>query len=178
MIPARYQKAKYEEVPEKIKNLFEAMKTSRKGIYLHGAVGTGKTHLVFGLYSAAGEVLGVKTMFRNTSELLRSIRLDFDRNGSDKERAEEAVMDFKGLLFLDDLGAEKMTEWVAETFYLIVNRRYNEMLPTVITSNLPVAELAERIGDRTVSRIVEMCDVVEISGKDDRRIKNQIKITI
>jgi DNA replication protein DnaC len=177
MIPARYQKSKYLDVPEKVRKLFEAMKTTRKGIYVHGAVGTGKTHMAYALCGAAGEVLGVKTMFRNTSELLRAIRLDFDRNGADKERAEEAIMEFKGLLFLDDLGAEKMTEWVSETFYLILNRRYNEMLPTIITSNLPIADLSERIGDRTVSRIVEMCDVVELGG-DDRRITNQVKTKV
>lgn len=177
MIPARYSNVKYADVHEKVQKLFGAMKTSRKGIYLHGDVGTGKTHVAYALYGAAGEVLGVKAMFRNTSELLRAIKLDFDRNGADKERAEGVIMEFKGLLFLDDLGAEKMTEWVLETFYLILNRRYNEMLPTIITSNFPIAELAERIGDRTVSRIVEMCDVVELSG-EDRRIKNQSKTKI
>lgn len=175
--PARYTDAKYDDVPADIRALFEKMRFSRRGIYLHGDVGTGKTHIAYTLADASQEKIRVRSEFWNVTELLREIRMDFERNVYDKTRTEEHLMGYQGLLFLDDVGSEKITEWVAETFYLILNKRYNDILPTVITSNLPIAQLADRIGDRTVSRIVEMCDVVELVGTD-RRITNQSKIQV
>lgn len=196
MTPERFKDAKYEETPKLIRELFEKLPETRRGIYLHGSVGTGKTYIVYALKNAwekptertrTNQMEGKeekymhtrRSMLWNTTELLRSIRQDFDRPYGEKERAEEKIMEHQGLLFLDDVGAEKMSEWVSETFYLIINHRYNRMLPTIFTSNLPIAELAERIGDRTVSRIVEMSDVVELIGKD-RRITNtkSLKITL
>lgn len=177
MIPDRYKDAKYDEVPAEIRKLFENIRKSRKGIYIHGDVGTGKTHIAYALHDAVKEKLGVRSSFYNMTELLRDIRADFDRAPIDKERPEERLLGSRAMLFLDDVGAEKVTDWVAETLYLIINTRYNERLPFIITSNLPVAELADRIGDRTASRIVEACDIVELKG-GDRRITGKSKITI
>lgn len=63
------------------------------------------------------------------------------------------------LLVLDDLGAEHVSGsgWVEERLYLIVDRRHGQGATTFFTSNLSPAELSEQIGDRTVSRILEMC---------------------
>ena len=61
------------------------------------------------------------------------------------------------LLHLDDLGAERATDWVLEQLYSIVNARYEEERSLVITTNLDPEQLAEQIGPRTVSRISEIC---------------------
>lgn len=172
MIPERYKSAKYEDVPEQIKILLSNMKTSKRGIYIHGDVGTGKTHIACAIVKKSYRPMEYFAMLWNTTELLREIRNDFDRHFHEKKRYEEDVMDHKDLVILDDVGSEKITDWVAETFYLIVNKRYNSGAPTIFTSNLSTQELAERIGDRTVSRIVEMCDVVELVGGDRRVPKN------
>lgn len=182
MTPERFSKAKYEDVPQQVRELFDKVYDTRRGIYLHGDVGTGKTHLSYALknhWESTKKPDGQqrRAMFWNTTELLHSIRQDFDRPYGDKIRSEERILDFGGLLFLDDVGAEKMSEWVAETFYLIINHRYNRVLPTIFTSNLTIGDLAERIGDRTASRIAEMCDVVELIG-NDRRITNKPKLRI
>lgn len=194
MTPERFKNAKYEEVPAQIKSLFEKVTETRRGIYIHGSVGTGKTHILYALKSGwekpiertrTNNLEGKdetymhqrKSMFWNTTELLRSIKRDFDLPYGEKHRDEERILEHTGLLFLDDVGAEKMSEWVDETFYLIVNHRYNRALPTIFTSNLSIADLADRIGDRTVSRIAGMCDVVELVG-EDRRITNTKPIKI
>ena len=79
------------------------------------------------------------------------------------------------LLVLDDLGAERLTDWVEETMNLIVNTRYNDRLPTIFTSNhegVPDREnldsLLCRVGDRMYSRLLEMCDFMEFTGPDYR----------
>ena len=71
---------------------------------------------------------------------------------------------------LDDLGAENQTDWVLEQLYSIVNARYEAERPIVATTNLMPDELSERLGPRTVSRLVEICgDLIPLYGEDKRR---------
>jgi DNA replication protein DnaC len=168
IIPARYEKCKYEDVSQNVRESFEKIRSTRKGMYIYGGVGSGKTHTIYALAKQTQGTLNVKTKFWNCTELLREIRMDFGRDNRDKKWVEETLLNFNGLLFLDDIGSEKMTEWVEETFYLIVNKRYNSMLPIIFTSNLPIEDLSKRIGDRITSRIVEMCDIFKLDGKDRR----------
>lgn len=188
MIPERFKNAKYDDVPAQIRQLFEAMPQTRRGIYIHGAVGTGKTHIAYALKSKwdvpnqntdNGYIPGRWSQFYNMTELLREIRLDIRRDWSNRKGYDQELLESPNMAILDDVGAEKITDWVAETFYLIVNKRYNDMIPTIFTSNLAIPDLAEKIGNRTASRIVEMCDVVELVGAD-RRVTNKpiIKINI
>ena len=86
------------------------------------------------------------------------------------------VMDAE-LLVLDDLGAEKPSEWVEETMNLIVNTRYNERRPTIFTTNyedLPdeteLDSLKARVGFRLHSRLHEMCEFLEYDGGDYRML--------
>jgi DNA replication protein DnaC len=79
------------------------------------------------------------------------------------------------LLVLDDLGAEKTSEWVQETLGLVINSRYNARRSTIITTNLQddsdstnPNSFAFQIGARTRSRLVEMCDWIQIDGADER----------
>lgn len=167
MTPERYKSATYADVPQNIKALFEKMKETRRGLYIHGGVGTGKTHVSYALLNSM-DSLKLKSWFKNIPELLREIRLDLGRANQDKTFVEEKLMDFGGLLFLDDIGSERMTEWVEETFYLIINKRYEKMLPIIFTSNLSIKDLSVKVGDRIASRIVEMCDIVELTGNDRR----------
>src|SRR5688572_33336762 len=79
------------------------------------------------------------------------------------------------LLVLDDLGAERLTDWVEETMSLIVNTRYNERRATIFTSNyedIPdeVNSLLVRVGFRLHSRLREMCEFLEYDGPDYRNL--------
>ena len=176
MIPLRYKDVKFEDVPAEIKVHFESMVQSRRGIYIYGPVGTGKTHILWALRKKRAEIAEdkktenvMRSWFYNTTELLHKIRSDFNNKTEDTLTD---LLEYDGILFLDDIGAEKITDWVQETFYMIINKRYEQMLPTIFTSNLPIADLAERIGDRTASRIVEMCEIIKLDGKD-RRLETQ-----
>ena len=167
-IPARYASAKYEDVPENIRQKFGKILQSRRGLYLHGGVGTGKTHIAYALKKKLDKHTQLKADFWNTSELMQEIKEDFDRDAYSKTRVFDKMTEEKMPFFLDDIGSEKLTDWVLERFYLIINRKYNEMVPIIFTSNYSIEELADRIGDRIASRIVEMCDIIKIDGPDRR----------
>lgn len=167
-IPLQYESASYEEVPEDVREHFEQIRDTRRGIYLHGEVGSGKTHIAWALAKRWEEQTGRPPLFWNVSELIRSIKSDFNKHPYDQEREEEYIMQHRGLLFLDDLGAERATDFVADTLYLIVNRRYEEKIPMIITSNLDLGELSDRVGDRIASRIAGMSEVIELKGGDRR----------
>jgi len=80
-----------------------------------------------------------------------------------------SIEDFnEKILIVDDLGAEKFTDWSIENLYRLVNYRYENMLTTVFISNLSLKELSQRVGDRIVSRIIEMCHLFKVEGKDRR----------
>lgn len=162
---------KFEDIPASVRKNLETIKQSRRGLYLHGGCGTGKTHVAYAIAKHFGFEKNFNTKIFGVAEILRLIRSDFDRINSYKEEENTnfyTIINYRGLLILDDLGAEKITEWAEETLYAIVNKRYEEMLPTIFTSNLNLEELAGRLGDRIVSRIAGSCDVVELQGKDKR----------
>ena len=168
-IPARYKDAQYKEVPVTIREKFVQLKSSKKGIFIHGSVGVGKTHIAFALKKQYDlENPYHLASFWNTGELLHSVRADMDRNNIDKHRAMERLMETEALVFLDDLGAESPTGWVLEQLYMLINTRYMQMRPMIITSNLSLEQIGQALGDRIASRLVEMCDVVELTGEDRR----------
>jgi hypothetical protein len=73
------------------------------------------------------------------------------------------------LLQLDDVGAEQQTEWVLEQLYAIVNERYEDGKALMITTNLEGTQLIDQIGQRTVSRLIEVCgDPLQLYGRDRR----------
>ena len=104
-------------------------------------------------------------------DLLLEIRECFSGRTGDSESSLIEKYAGKKCLILDDLGVEKTTEWSLQTLYTIIDRRYREEKQTLITSNLTLNEIAEKVGDRIASRIAGMCKVVEIKGRD-RRLKN------
>ena len=102
-----------------------------KGLFLHGEKGTGKTKLAAIIANERARA-GKAVLFASVPDLMADIRNSF-KDGTTSE-AVQAVKNTP-FLVLDDLGAEKMTEWVGEQLFCIVNHRYNECLQTVVTSN-------------------------------------------
>jgi DNA replication protein DnaC len=73
------------------------------------------------------------------------------------------------LLVLDDLGAENATTWTNEKLYQLINRRYQNLLPLVATTNYDLSRLEQSLGAHTVSRLLEICLPLEVKGPDRRK---------
>src|SRR3990167_9483378 len=80
----------------------------------------------------------------------------------------QRIANFNGVLIIDDIGAEKMSDWVRQILYYIINEREQRLLPTVITSNFSLQQIAEQIDIRISSRIAGMCKLIKLTGMDRR----------
>ena len=139
-----------------------------QGLWLFGGVGTGKTTLAM-LVSRAALDAGRTVAIYSLPRLLAEIRATFD---ADAEGAYVQLLDRLtevDLLHVDDLGAEKTSAWVLEQLYSIVNARYEAERSVVVTTNLDAGALSDQIGERTVSRLEEMCEMLPLHGRDRRR---------
>jgi DNA replication protein DnaC len=141
---------------------------SGRGLWLIGDVGTGKTSLAM-LVSKAALDAGRSVAIYSMPRLLSDIKETYE------DSSERSYMQLferlvgVDLLHIDDLGAEKRTDWVLEQLYSIINERWQEQRSIIVTTNLiDVDELREQIGPRTVSRLHEMCDLIPIMGRDRR----------
>jgi DNA replication protein DnaC len=139
-----------------------------RGLWLFGDTGTGKTTLAMLISKAALEA-GRSVAIYSLPKLLARIRRTYDSApGGDSYLSFFERLTSVDLLHIDDLGAEKRSDWVLEQLYALVNERYEAQRSIVITTNLPHPELEEQIGSRTVSRLTQICDEVEVRGEDRR----------
>lgn len=135
-------------------------------LLIAGPTGTGKTHQAYGAVRSL-LAAGVRQRWQavTAADLHASLR---PRPGHDPEQELQSLGRCP-LLIWDDLGAAKQSEWTEELTYRLINRRYTEILPTLITTNLPTDELRTAVGDRVASRLAEMTDRVILTGADRRR---------
>ncbi len=140
-------------------------------LWLSGSVGTGKTTLAMAV-SAAATKAGRSVAIYSLPQLLARIRRTYDAAvGEDSYVSFFERLTSVDLLHIDDLGAEKRTDWVLEQLYAIVDARYGAERSMLVTTNLEETELEEQIGGRTVSRLVEMCGdlgPLRVDGRDHR----------
>lgn len=127
-----------------------------QGLLLRGRPGSGKTHIAVGIMK---EILrrGFTVHYTNFNDLLSRLRDTYNRGSAESEGELLAEMEQADLLVLDDVGAEAATDWVRDRLYLIVNRRYEAALALLITTNCDEERLRNHIGERTASRLYEMC---------------------
>ena len=155
----------------------DAFPAVQKGLCLIGPPGIGKTHIAAAVLRRLIEEKQVRGLFYDVRDLLRLIRSTYNPVVRTAEMDIIRPVMTAELLVLDDLGAEKPSEWVEETMNLIVNTRYNERRPTIFTTNyqnvpdeLDVDSLKARVGFRMHSRLLEMCEFLEYDGGDYREM--------
>jgi DNA replication protein DnaC len=186
-IPKRYQHCtianftayneSLERAATQASRMAEEFPAVTRGMFLEGQPGVGKTHLAVAVLKQVISVTGSRGLFYDTRDLLRIIRSTYDPSIRTTELEILRPVMTADLLVLDDLGAEKTSEWVDETMNLIVNTRYNERRLTIFTSNFPDIpddsdpnSLIFRIGSRMRSRLHEMCEFVVMDGADYREL--------
>lgn len=195
--PKRLAGAKFDNYEPKTKQQAEALERCQaysvsdvkqgKGLFLFGSWGSGKSHLsvatpraliesdpsLFGtklqdLTWGAKEYDGLLCSFFSVVDLLEALR-----PGSEAKQKKgdwifhRAKID--DLVVLDDIGAERVTDWVEEKLYAIVDVRYRMERATIFTSNCKEKELIDHLGGRVVSRIYEMTEQISVLGPDHRR---------
>jgi len=159
----------------------------REGLLLLGNPGVGKTHLAVAILKQLMVQKGIESLFCSYQDLLQRIRDSYDPVSLSTEYAVLQPVLNTEVVAIDDLGANRVSEWVEDTITYVLNHRYNEKKPTILTSNLPDAPeeaqgrlpggkfrtaetLTERIGLRVRSRLYEMCgEPVTIHSEDFRQ---------
>jgi len=150
-------------------------------LYIHGKAGVGKTVLACSLAKAyirqdyavkfisfPAFIMELQGMFRGDKDVYEYAKEiawypeKIESNPTYKEITRE------GILIIDDLGAVKLTEWVQQMTYYIINEREMRVLPTIITSNFNLNEIDKMIDPRVSSRIGGICEILQMNGKDRR----------
>ena len=180
-IPRRYEKcsfANFNSAPgtsqdnallhaHKFANEYPAVE---RGLLFMGPAGVGKTHLAVSILKDLIEK-GFGGLFYEFGSLLKEIQDSYNPISKSSELKVLAPVYQSDVLVLDELGATVPTEWVRDTMYQIINKRYNDNKLTIFTTNYldKNKELEERVTYRLRSRLFEMCTNVVIDGEDYRR---------
>lgn len=153
---------------------FKEFRKNGKGLLLFGTVGTGKTFISACIANALID-RGYPVLMTNFARIANTVSGMWEG----KQEYYDSLNDYQ-LLVLDDLAAERKTEYMSEIVFNVIDARYRAGLPLIVTTNLTSEELkhpADISYQRTFSRLLEMCIPVEVEGKDKRleKLKADIK---
>jgi DNA replication protein DnaC len=157
-----------------------------RGIWFSGDVGTGKTTLAMLISKAAMEADHTVAIY-SLPRLLSILRETYDDDSRFSLTQFIDMLSSVDLLHIDDVGAEQSTDWVLEQLYTIFNTRYEDGKAVLLTTNLvgtshgspeshPAADLVAQIGERTVSRIWEICGEPLPMHGHDRRLEQEFNL--
>lgn len=145
---------------------FDTFKKEGKGLLLFGTVGTGKTYLAACVANALIN-RGIPCLVTNFARIVNEVQGMFEG----KQLYYDNLNAFP-LLVIDDLNAERKTEYMQEIVFNVIDSRCRANLPIIITTNLTREQLLnpeDLSNQRIFSRLFEMCTPIEVSGKDRRQ---------
>lgn len=154
-VPAKFREKRIEDwrpedAPQRVNVLawLEGWPPRRPLLMLLGDKGTGKTHMAAGIVREAWERHGVRGSFWPVIDLLDRYRATFGEEASESVAAIDEALSRTPLLVLDDIGTEKATDFASERVFRLVDERYREDRPLVVTTNVPLGALEERVRRR------------------------------
>lgn len=186
-IPKEIKEARMNKIYKTDKNRFETIKwltsfienyskDTKKGLYLHGNFGSGKTYLIAAMFNELARS-NVKSAIVFWPEYIRDLKSSFDSDFKEKFNYIKKVP----LLLIDDIGAENTTAWARdEIFCPLIQYRMQEELPTFFTSNLTIDELEQHFSvtknsvdiikaRRIIERVKQLTEDIEMIGKNNRK---------
>jgi len=155
---------------------FAAHLQDGSGLYIEGTNGTGKTHLAAAIALQLMTQERIPVICKTSSDLLLDIKKTFD-SGENSEAQVLNIYKSVDLLIIDDLGKEQCSDWSMSTLYSIMNDRYEDMKPTIITTNYNSDDLVRALTpkgfDNTkiiaiISRLREVSTVITMAWEDYR----------
>lgn len=144
---------------------FDEFRKSGKGLLLFGTVGTGKTYAAACIANALIDK-GYPVLMTNFARIANTVGGMWEG----KQQYYDSLNKYP-LLILDDLAAERKTEYMSEIVFNVIDSRYRANLPLIVTTNLTSEELkhpSDISYQRTFSRLLEMCLPIKVEGKDKR----------
>lgn len=165
-VPSEWKGAQIDMLPTDLREVvvewLEKQDEDKRVMAITGGVGTGKTTC---LYAIARELFIDRYEFvlMNISKMLDSIKPGVDDSNKNFYKYQNC-----NYLLIDDLGSERRSDWVDERLQIIFDHRWQNKLPTVISTNVAPAGLKDVLGERTFSRVYDGITIFKITGKDRR----------
>ncbi len=166
------------EIAKSYVDNWQENKDKGEGLYFEGTCGTGKTHLAVAI---AMKLInqGVPVICKTSIDLLASIKQSYEHDSTVNEEDVIEAYNTVDLLVIDDLGKERATEWSVPILYRIINDRYENMLPTVITTNYNTDDLIDKLNasndnekaEAIISRFKGSASCVTMAWEDYRRMR-------
>lgn len=146
-----------------------------QSLFITGASGVGKTVLMAGIVKELLKDKKNKVKWISYPGFIMELQSMYIKKENEETPFEmaERIAIFEGTLCIDDIGAEKMTAFVQQITYYIINYREQEMLHMIITSNFSLQQIDEQIDTRISSRLGGMCKVIRLTGGDRRLLKGE-----
>ena len=148
---------------QKYAEKFVKIGTAPQGLLLHGSVGTGKTF--------ASACISNYLMENGKTVLVMNLGLYLIKLKKEWDEAESNVLEYVNhcdLLVIDDFGVEKVTEFVLDKAFALIDTRYRAEKPLIITTNLSLKEITNKFGSRISDRLQEMCYPLRVEGQSKR----------